>query len=62
MWPVCMEAKHLSEFLNFPLAPLSLRAAEGFKSRMDVSALHFQEEFRKDMARYVKRGLRAAVA
>jgi DNA (cytosine-5)-methyltransferase 1 len=61
-WPVRVRAPHLSAFIKYPLAPLSARAAEGFKSRMDVSGLNFEVEFRSAMARYVKRRLRAAVA
>jgi len=61
-WPVRIKAPHLSAFIKYPLTPLSLRAAEGFKSRMDVSCLKFEDEFRTAMSRYVKRGPRTAVA
>lgn len=61
-WPVRLRTPHLSRFTKFPLSPLSHRAASGFKSRMDVSGLNFEDAFRRAIARYVKRGLRAAVA
>ena len=58
-WPLSVPAQHLSDFIRFPLAPLSLRAAAGFKSRMDVSGLRFEADFRRDIDLYVKRALRA---
>lgn len=61
-WPVRIRAPHLSSFMKFPLAPLSRRAAEGFKSRMDFSRLRFEDEFRAAMGRYVKRRSPVAVA
>jgi len=61
-WPVRVRTRHLSGFLKYPSAPLSLRAAEGFKNRMDISRLNFEEAFRTAMSRYVKRGARVAVA
>ena len=62
-WPVSVVAPHLSDFLKFQLMPLSARAAAGFKSRMDVSSLNFNGEFREAMRRYVERAQRpAAVA
>ena len=56
-WPKCLAAPHLSEFLKFELAPLSARAATGFTKRMDVSTLHFNEEFRVAMHQYVERAM-----
>lgn len=61
-WPIRVRPPRLSRFMKFPLAPLSHRAASGFKSRMDVSGLNFEDAFRRAIARYVKRGLRMAVA
>jgi DNA (cytosine-5)-methyltransferase 1 len=62
MWPVRRERPHLSEFLEFPLAPLSLRAAQGFRSRMEVSSLRFDEQFRRAVEEHAERAARAAVA
>jgi DNA (cytosine-5)-methyltransferase 1 len=61
-WPVASIAPHLSEFLSFPLAPLSLRAAAGFLSRAEVSGLRFEEGFLNDVRRHVARSGRLAVA
>lgn len=61
-WPIRTKTPHLSSFMKFPMAPLSHRAASGFKSRMDVSGLHFEDSFRRAMERYVERGQRVAVA
>lgn len=62
MWPVATQTTPLAEFLQFPLAPLSLRAAQGFKSRMDVSRLRFEPTFRDAIAKYVANCARRAVA
>lgn len=61
-WPVRVRLSHLSKFIKYPLRPLSVRAAAGFKSRMDVSSLNFEDDFRRAVGRYVTRGLRTAVA
>jgi DNA (cytosine-5)-methyltransferase 1 len=58
MWPLAASRPPLSEFLEYPRAPLSARAAAGFKSRLDVSPLRYPDEFRDALARYVKRALR----
>lgn len=63
MWPTKQVAPGLAEFLEFPLQPLSHRAAQGFKNRMDISSLRFEAEFRRAVTRYVQRASRhAAVA
>jgi DNA (cytosine-5)-methyltransferase 1 len=45
LWPVRRKSQHLSDFLAFPLAPLSARAALGFHSRAIKARLRFQEGF-----------------
>jgi DNA (cytosine-5)-methyltransferase 1 len=62
MWPIRRRSKHLSEFIEFARAPLSARAASGFKSRLDVSGLNYPQEFGAALDSYVRRALRAAVA
>lgn len=62
LWPLSIENEHLSDFIRFPLAPLSLRAAAGFKSRLDMSSLRYSPEFGDAVARYVKRAEREAKA
>jgi DNA (cytosine-5)-methyltransferase 1 len=55
LWPMAQETPHLSDFVRFPRAPLSMRAAQGFKNRMDASTLRFEESFRRAVAAYVLR-------
>lgn len=62
MWPIEQHAPHLSEFLTFPLAPLSARAAAGFYSRATASSLYFEEGFLGDVQRHLERMSRSAVA
>ncbi|MBO0728750.1 MAG: DNA (cytosine-5-)-methyltransferase [Acidimicrobiaceae bacterium] len=40
-WPVSAPYEHLAEFLEHPLIPLSVRAAEGFLGRAERSSLRF---------------------
>jgi len=54
-WPVALASEHLATFLDYPCAPLSPRAASGFKSRLDVSGLKYRAEFGIALARYVER-------
>jgi DNA (cytosine-5)-methyltransferase 1 len=61
-WPISSLAPHLSHFLAFPLAPLSVRAAAGFLSRAEVSGLRFEKGFLDDVRRHVARMSRRAVA
>lgn len=61
MWPVHYRRRHLLEFLQYPLTPLSSRAAEGFLRRAEAGRLRFPEGFLVDVAAHVER-LRAAVA
>jgi DNA (cytosine-5)-methyltransferase 1 len=62
MWPVRWPLPHLAEFLQFPPAPLSERAAVGFLSRALKSRLAFVPGFLKDVDFHVKRMAKAAVA
>ena len=62
LWPVSVPAPHLSDFLRFPLAPLSARAASGFLSRALVSRLWFEDGFREDVRRHVEKMAALAVA
>jgi DNA (cytosine-5)-methyltransferase 1 len=58
MWPIAAKRVHLADFIQFARAPLSARAASGFKSRLDVSPLRYPDEFRSALAQYVRRALR----
>jgi DNA (cytosine-5)-methyltransferase 1 len=58
LWPLRLPRPHLSSFLEYALAPLSARAAAGFKARLDVSGLDYPAQFGKDLARYVERAER----
>jgi DNA (cytosine-5)-methyltransferase 1 len=62
MWPVRQGLPHLSDFLTFPLSPLSARAASGFYNRAVASSLSFQEGFLEDVERHVRQMARCAVA
>lgn len=42
-WPAHVPRRPLTEFLAYPLKPLSVRAAEGFLGRASRSTLHFPE-------------------
>src|SRR5262249_39255237 len=55
MWPVCGQHPHLSQFLRFPCAPLSVRAAAGFLSRARMSTLKFEDGFLDSVARHIER-------
>jgi DNA (cytosine-5)-methyltransferase 1 len=59
MWPVDWGRPHLSDFLEYPRTPLSARAAEGFKKRLDVSTLKYPREFGASLERYVRLGRKA---
>jgi DNA (cytosine-5)-methyltransferase 1 len=62
MWPVRWPCEPLAEFLRFPLAPLSERAAAGFLGRARGSSLTFRPGFLDAVASHVERMRRAAVA
>lgn len=54
LWPRSVPRVSLSAFIAYPHVPLSPRAAAGFKSRLDVSALRYPSEFGKALSRYVE--------
>jgi hypothetical protein len=54
-FPVTRATRHLHEFLNFEPLPLSHRAADGFKGRLDQSSLSRPVEFDDALADYVAR-------
>jgi DNA (cytosine-5)-methyltransferase 1 len=58
MWPRDVPREHLADFLRFPRAPLSARAASGFKNRLDVSPLRYPGAFGDALAEYVERSTR----
>src|SRR5262249_32314655 len=62
LWPVRWPRERLSEFLHFPLMPLSERAASGFLGRALESSLTFQPGFLDAVAQHVERMRREAVA
>jgi len=62
MWPVRWPRQHLSDFLEYPVAPLSERAAAGFLGRARASSLTFRTEFLRDVERHITRMRRSAVA
>jgi DNA (cytosine-5)-methyltransferase 1 len=62
MWPVRSPRDHLADFLRYPVAPLSERAAAGFLSRARAGSLRFQPGFLDAVARHVECMRRTAVA
>lgn len=55
MWPVRLSRPHLSEFFEFPQAPLSERASVGFLGRARRSTLSFEPGFLDAVADHVDR-------
>ena len=54
-WPVCWKQHHLSQFLKYPLKPLSLRAATGFYNRARASTLiRYPERFLTSLQIYIQ--------
>jgi DNA (cytosine-5)-methyltransferase 1 len=53
-FPVLRARRHLHEFLNFEPAPLSRRAADGFRKRLMRSSLSRPEEFDEALIDYVR--------
>jgi DNA (cytosine-5)-methyltransferase 1 len=54
MWPVREPYRHLLDAVDgHAAAPLSLRAADGFHSRMERSTLNFNPEFRLAVKEHV---------
>jgi DNA (cytosine-5)-methyltransferase 1 len=54
-WPVRAEYQPLSEFLNYPLEPLSVRAASGFLSRAREGRLNFEDGFLEAIEEHISR-------
>jgi DNA (cytosine-5)-methyltransferase 1 len=54
-FPVMRPWRHLHEFLRFEPAPLSYRAAEGFRARLGQSSLSRPTAFDEALASYVRR-------
>jgi DNA (cytosine-5)-methyltransferase 1 len=61
-WPVALPSTSLRAFLRFERTPLSHRAAAGFLSRAEQSALRFEENFLRDVSRHVRRMSKLAAA
>jgi hypothetical protein len=58
-----VEREHLSDFIRYSRAPLSIRAATGFKGRLDASGLKYPDSFGSAIAAYVENATRpSAVA
>ena len=54
-WPVQNPYRHLTDVVDLNTArPISHRAANGFRSRMNRSTLHFDPDFRSDVAAHVE--------
>jgi DNA (cytosine-5)-methyltransferase 1 len=62
LWPIRRKSPHLSDFLRFPMSPLSARAAAGFHSRAESGGLRFEPGFLDDVRRHAERMAREAVA
>jgi DNA (cytosine-5)-methyltransferase 1 len=54
-WPERVPSLPIREFLQYPTAPLSKRAAAGFFSRMERSTLRFDPRFYAAVSAYVAR-------
>lgn len=55
VWPVEWTRAHLSDFVNFPCADLSPRAASGFLGRARESTLSFEPGFLDAVASHIER-------
>ncbi len=62
MWPVRWTRPHLSDFLRYPVNPLSERAAAGFLARARAGNLRFEPGFLDAVSRHVKRMHSASAA
>jgi len=58
-WPVARGQRHLHEFLRFDAKPLSLRAIEGFRTRLLKSSLSRPASFDLALDKYIRRIARA---
>ncbi len=54
LWPVRWARPHLSDFIEYPVVPLSLRAASGFLSRTERGSLSFEPGFLHAIARHIR--------
>jgi DNA (cytosine-5)-methyltransferase 1 len=54
-WPVHRPATPLAEFLQYPVEPLSVKAAAGFLSRARVAKLRFPDGFLTTVERHIER-------
>lgn len=54
-WPVQTSGAPLHDFLEYPSAPLSIKATAGFLRRADVSSLHFPEGFLQTVRAHLER-------
>ncbi len=52
-WPVAVKPIPLAGFLQYPLRPLSERAATGFHSRLTSGRLRYSPEFREALERHL---------
>jgi DNA (cytosine-5)-methyltransferase 1 len=53
-WPVAKAARPLIDFLRYPVKPLSLRALQGFASRLERSKLSRPADFDRDLLRAIR--------
>jgi DNA (cytosine-5)-methyltransferase 1 len=54
-WPIRRRSRPLHAFLKFPAGPLSLKAAEGFRSRTRTSSLRFPPGFLDAVDAHIRR-------
>ena len=54
MWPFQRKYQHLATFLQHPLVPLSVRAAEGFLGRAERGSLRFVDGFLDAVRAHIK--------
>jgi DNA (cytosine-5)-methyltransferase 1 len=56
-WPICCDGLDLDKFLIYPLAPLSLKAARGFLSRLKASSLRRPPGLIEALEKHVQEGI-----
>ncbi|HWE75543.1 MAG TPA: DNA (cytosine-5-)-methyltransferase [Stellaceae bacterium] len=62
LWPVKRKRRHLASFLLQSAPPLSLRATEGFYSRLANSSLNVKRDFLQAVKRHLERMKKTPVA
>ena len=62
MWPSQIERPSLSDFVRYPVKPLSVRAASGFLKRARTSSLRFEDGFLDSLERHIRRVSTTAAA